>query len=128
MLVILNKYIRFVERNKQIEIMETLYIHNGVAYLSKDLAIINGADELSMYTVKLNETESENIDIRVSLNDVTFEDEYQNELSFPTTGGLEYMRIENGFIGLTKKLSNRIDSEIINFVDGFDEEDYFNED
>ena len=108
--------------------METLYVHNGVAYLSKDLAIINGADDLSMYTVKLNETESENIDIRVSLNEVTFEDDYQNELSFPTNGGLEYMRIENGFTGLTKKLSNRIDSEIINFVDGFDEEDYFNED
>lgn len=108
--------------------METLYVHNGVAYLSKDLAILNGADKLSLSELKLNETQSEDIDIRVSLNEVTFEDDYQNELSFPTTGGLEYMRIENGFTGLTKKLSNRIDSEIINFVDGFDEEDYFNED
>jgi len=108
--------------------METIYIHEGIAYLSKDLALINGADELSLYTLKLNETQSEDINIIVSLNEVTFEDDYQNELSFPTTGGLEYMRIENGFTGLTKKLSNRIDSEIINFVDGFDEEDYFNED
>jgi hypothetical protein len=108
--------------------METIYIHDGVAYLSKDLALINGADELSLYTLKLNETQSEDINIIVSLNEVTFEDDYQNELSFKTTGGLEYMRIENGFTGLTKKLSNRIDSEIINFVDGFDEEDYFNED
>jgi len=108
--------------------METLYIHEGIAYLSKDLAIINGADELSLYTLKLNETQSEDINIRVSLNEITFEDDHQNELIFKTTGGLEYMRIENGFTGLTKKLSNRIDSEIVNFVDGFDEEDYFNED
>ena len=36
--------------------METIYIYDGVAYLSKDLAILNGADKLSLHTLELNET------------------------------------------------------------------------
>jgi len=126
MLVILNKCIIFVETNKQLEIMETLYVHNGVAYLSKDLAIINGADQLSLHTLKLNETVTENIDIRVSLNEVTFEDDYKNELSFETIG-LEYMEIKQPLIGLSKDFNNRLQNEIVNFVDGFDEEEYLND-
>ena len=106
--------------------METIYIHNKVAYLSKDLAILNGADELSLYTLKLNETVTENIDIRVELKDVTFEDDYKNELSFETIG-LEYMEIKQPLRGLSKEFNNRIQSEIVNFVDGFDEEEYLND-
>lgn len=106
--------------------MKTLHIHNGIAYHSKDLAIINGADELSMYTVKLNDTESEDINILVDLNTVTFEDDFQNEITFQTTGGLEYMRIDT-YLPICKTLQTRLENEIVNFVDGFNEEDYFNE-
>ena len=106
--------------------METVYIYDGVAYLSKDLAILNGADELSLYTLKLNETVTENIDIRVELKEVTFEDEYLNELSFETIG-LEYMEIKEPLIGLSKETKDRIQSEMVIFVDNFDEEEYLND-
>jgi hypothetical protein len=106
--------------------METIYIHNGVAYLSKDLAILNGADKLSLYELKLNETLTENIDIRVELKEVTFEDEYLNELSFETIG-LEYMEIKEPLIGLSKEINDRIQSEIVIFADNFDEEEYLND-
>jgi hypothetical protein len=106
--------------------METIYIHDGVAYLSKDLAILNGADQLSLHTLKLNETVTENIDIRVELKEVTFEDDYKNELSFETIG-LEYMDIKQSLIGLSKEINDRIQSEIVIFADNFDEEEYLND-
>jgi hypothetical protein len=99
--------------------METLYVHNGVAYLSKDLALINGADELSLYTLKLNETQSEDINIRVNIYEVCLEDDYENEVFFKTNKDIEYLAISN-IHGITRKLQNRIESEIINFMDEFD--------
>jgi len=69
--------------------METLYVHDGVAYLSKDLALINGADELSLYTLKLNETQSEDINIRVNIYEVCLEDDYENEVFFKTNKDIE---------------------------------------
>lgn len=115
MLVILNKYIRFVERNKQIEIMETLYIHNGVAYLSKDLAIINGADRLSLYELKLNETQTEDIEIKVNLQQVLIYDDYENELVFDTNEDLEYLAISHSFDNLSTKTTNRIEQACIDY-------------
>ena len=54
--------------------METLYVHNGVAYASKDLAVLNGADELSLYTVEFNDTATENIEFEVTFNEVYVKD------------------------------------------------------
>jgi len=119
------KYIYLYQQTKT-KIMETVYIYDGVAYLSKDLAILNGADKLSLYELKLNETLTENIDIRVELKEVTFEDEYLNELSFETIG-LEYMEIKEPLIGLSKETKDRIQSEMVIFVDNFDEEEYLND-
>ena len=115
MLVILNKCIIFVETNKQLEIMETLYIHDGVAYLSKDLAIINGADRLSLYELKLNETESENIEIKVNLQQVLIYDDYENELVFDTNEDLEYLAISHSFDNLSTKTTNRIEQACIDY-------------
>lgn len=115
MLVILNKCIIFVETIKQIEIMETLYIHNGVAYLSKDLAIINGADRLSLYELKLNETQTEDIEIKVNLQQVLIYDDYENELVFDTNEDLEYLAISHSFDNLSTKTTNRIEQACIDY-------------
>jgi hypothetical protein len=115
MLVILNKCIIFVETNKQLEIMETLYIHNGVAYLSKDLAIINGADRLSLYELKLNETQTEDIEIKVNLQQVLIYDDYENELVFDTNEDLEYLAISHSFDNLSTKTTNRIEQACIDY-------------
>ena len=115
MLVILNKCIIFVETIKQIEIMETLYIHDGVAYLSKDLAIINGADRLSLYELKLNETQTEDIEIKVNLQQVLIYDDYENELVFDTNEDLEYLAISHSFDNLSTKTTNRIEQACIDY-------------
>jgi len=95
--------------------METLYIHNGVAYLSKDLAILNGADRLSLYELKLNETESENIEIKVNLQQVLIYDDYENELVFDTNEDLEYLAISHSFDNLSSKTTNRIEQACIDY-------------
>ena len=95
--------------------METLYIHNGVAYLSKDLAILNGADRLSLYELKLNETETENIEIKVNLQQVLIYDDYDNELVFDTNEDLEYLAISHSLDGLSTKTINRIEQACIDY-------------
>ena len=95
--------------------MNTLYIHNGVAYLSKDLAILNGADRLSLYELKLNETESENIEIKVNLQQVLIYDDYENELVFDTNEDLEYLAISHSFDNLSTKTTNRIEQACIDY-------------
>ena len=95
--------------------METLYVHNGVAYLSKDLAILNGADRLSLYELKLNETESENIEIKVNLQQVLIYDDYDNELVFDTNEDLEYLAISHSFDNLSSKTTNRIEQACIDY-------------
>ena len=96
--------------------METIYVHDGVAYLSKDLAILNGADKLSLYELKLNETETENIEIEVNLQQVLIYDDYEeNELVFDTNKDLEYLAISNSFDGLSTKTMNRIEQACIDY-------------
>jgi len=99
--------------------METIYVHNGVAYLSKDLAILNGADRLSLYELKLNETETENIEIEVNLQQVLIYDDYEeNELVFDTNEDLEYLAISHSFDGLSTlstKTMNRIEQACIDY-------------
>jgi len=84
--------------------METLYIHDGVAYLSKDLAILNGADKLSLHTVKLNETETENINFNVvGLEEMYVEDDYkENQVVVELNNSLEYLAPSIDFKGLSK--------------------------
>ena len=95
--------------------METVYVHDGVAYLSKDLAILNGADRLSLYELKLNETESENIEIQVNLQQVLIYDDYDNELVFDTNEDLEYLAISHSFDNLSTKTTNRIEQACIDY-------------
>ena len=96
--------------------METIYVHDGVAYLSKDLAILNGADRLSLYELKLNETETENIEIEVNLQQVLIYDDYEeNELVFDTNEDLEYLAISHSFDGLSNKTMNRIEQACIDY-------------
>ena len=96
--------------------METIYVHNGVAYLSKDLAILNGADKLSLYELKLNETETENIEIEVNLQQVLIYDDYEeNELVFDTNEDLEYLAISHSFDSLSTKTMNRIEQACIDY-------------
>jgi hypothetical protein len=103
-----------IKLNKN-KVMETIYIHNGVAYLSKDLAIINGADRLSLYELKLNETQTEDITIEVNLQQVLIYDDYENELVFDTTEDLEYLAISHSFDGLSNKTINRIEQACIDY-------------
>ena len=107
--------------------MKTIYIHNGVAYLSKDLAILNGADKLSLSTLKLNETYTEDLDYSVDLRTVTIEDGHENQLVLNTNLDLEYFDLEETFIGLSKDFEDTLQQHFIDFASEFDAKDYFDE-
>lgn len=101
--------------------METLYVHNGVAYASRDLAILNGADELSLYTVEFNDTATENIEFEVTFNEVYVKDNCGNCFGIPTTKNTEYFQLDFSDLMLSKYTKKNIELEMQCFLDEYDD-------
>jgi len=97
--------------------MKTIYIHNGVAYLSKDLAILNGADKLSLHTLELNETINDDLKIDVyDLKLMQIEDYHENQIQVELNQSLEYLAPAISYVGLSKEVENEIESKCTDFA------------
>ena len=63
--------------------MYRLWVYNGIAYHSRDLAILHGADELSLYSVYFNDTIDDDIEIEVTRDKVIIQECYDT-IEIPT--------------------------------------------
>jgi len=104
--------------------MQTVYLHNGIVYLNKDLALLNGASNKDLIQYKLNETDS--FDVKVNYQEVTIEDDYQNEIFLETNKDLEYFATVKDLSNLSNESRRIIENEIQYFIDEFDPSDFFN--
>ena len=97
--------------------MKTIYIHEGVAYLSKDLAILNGADKLSLHTLELNETINDDLKIDVyDLKLMQIEDYHENQIQVELNQSLEYLAPAISFVGLSQEVEDEIEGKCIDFA------------
>ena len=87
--------------------MRTLYIHDGVAYINKDLAILNGADKLSMYELQLNESDGFEMEI-LSPSEMVIIDDYGDDKTIELNGSLEYLDSAHTLKGISKESRERI--------------------
>ena len=97
--------------------MNTIYIYNGVAYMSKDLAILNGADKLSLHTLELNETINDDLKIDVyDLKLMQIEDYHENQIQVELNQSLEYLAPAISFVGLSQEVEDEIESKCLDFA------------
>ena len=100
--------------------METIYIYDGVAYLSKDLAILNGADKLSLHTLELNETINDDLKIDVyDLKLMQIEDYHENQIQVELNQSLEYLAPAISFVGLSQEVEDWIEIKCSDFAVDF---------
>ena len=98
-------------------IMKTIYIHEGVAYLSKDLAILNGADKLSLHTLQLNETINDDLIIDVYDEKLMqIEDYHENQIQVELNQSLEYLAPSISFVGLSQEVADEIEGKCSDFA------------
>ena len=97
--------------------MKTIYIYDGVAYLSKDLAILNGADKLSLHTLELNETINDDLKIDVyDLKLMQIEDYHENQIQVELNQSLEYLAPAISFVGLSQEVEDEIEGKCSDFA------------
>ena len=96
--------------------MDTLWIYDGVAYHSRDLAILHGADELSLHSVKYNHTLDDDIEIDVTRDTVGFTECY-DEIEIETTADEDYFDIDFSTRLLSKDMKGRIEDALYIFAE-----------
>lgn len=102
--------------------MDTLWVYDGVAYHSRDLAILHGADELSLYSVKYNDTLDYDIDIDVKFDTVTFTECY-DQIEIKTTSDVDFFELDFSTRLLSKDMKGKIEDALYIFA----EESKYNE-
>jgi hypothetical protein len=108
--------------------MDKLWVYDGVAYHSRDLAILHGADELSLYPVYFNDTLDDDIEIEVEYDKMTITESYDT-IEIPTEhrDDWDYFDIDFSTRLLSTDMKDRIKDKIADYIDdlkwhGYDEE------
>ena len=96
--------------------MDTLWVYDGIAYASRDLAILHGADELSLYSVKYNDTLNDDIDIDVKRECVTFIECY-DQIEIKTTDDLDFFELDFSMRLLSKDMKGKIEDALYMFAE-----------
>ena len=98
--------------------MDKLWVYNGVAYHSRDLAILHGADELSLYPVYFNDTLDDDIEIEVEYDKMTITESYDT-IEIPTEhrDDWDYFDIDFSTRLLSTDMKDRIKDKIADYID-----------
>lgn len=96
--------------------MDTLWVYDGIAYASRDLAILHGADELSLYSVKYNDTLDDDIDIDVKFDTVTFTECY-DQIEIKTTADVDFFELDFSTRLLSRDMKGRIEDALYIFAE-----------
>lgn len=103
--------------------METIYVHDGIGYFSKDLAILKGADALSLYEIKLNDTNDDDIEFIVDTHNVEVVDNEDSTL-IPTNQDLNYFDVEFNTKQLSKYTRVRLEDALQDFAVNYEPYDF----
>ena len=98
--------------------MDKLWVYDGVAYHSRDLAILHGADELSLYPVYFNDTLDDDIEIEVEYDKMTITESYDT-IEIPTEhrDDWDYFGIYFSTRLLSTDMKDRIKDKIADYID-----------
>ena len=96
--------------------MDTLWIYDGIAYHSRDLAILHGADELTLHSVKYNDTLDDDIEIDVRFDEVTFTECY-DEIQIKTNQDPDFFELDFSMRLLSKDMKGRIEDKLYIFAE-----------
>ena len=96
--------------------MNTLWLHNGVAYHSRDLAILHGAENPER--IKFNDTLDDDIELEL-YSDRLVVTECYDQIEIPTENldDLDYFGIDFQMRELSKDMRGRIEGKIVYFVE-----------
>ena len=98
--------------------MDRLWVYNGIAYHSRDLAILHGADELSLYSVYFNDTIDDDIELELYPDRLVVTECYdQVEIPTENLDDLDYFGIDFPVRELSKDMRGRIEDKIVYFVE-----------
>ena len=107
-------------------IMRKIFMYKNVAYLSRDLALLQGADPDEIVKLYFNETEDEDIEYNVTLDTLYVTDVHDDVVEIPTNGEFDgYFDIDFNDHNLSRYTRNYIKDKLTDFADEFDAEDYF---
>jgi len=98
--------------------MDRLWVYNGIAYHSRDLAILHGADELSLYSVYFNDTIDDDIEIEVTRDKVIIQECYDT-IEIPTEfrDDYDYFDIDFSKRLLSNNMKERIKDKIVDYIE-----------